>query len=113
MKEQKIDAARKLDKNDNTLLQVKTDWICEYSGKALQEHNIRSYYPYSDRKVYFTSEDMKAIKTVAPPGLTLLGFKPVDAILPEYNIKNPYFLYPDEDAYPGSNAAFLYVGGAS
>ncbi len=49
---------------------------------------------------------MKSIKKFGPPGLKLLGFKPLDRLKPYMYIKPGSFLYPDEKLVEGSTTMF-------
>lgn len=86
----------------------------------LYYHLDSFYYPFGKShcfcfsglfpsQIVFTDDEMRQIRSFGDAGLTLLGFKPIDSVYLHHNIKNPYFLYPDDYAYPGSNIAFVYV----
>ena len=47
------------------------------------------------------------MKRFGPAGVTILGFKPLEALKPWQNIKSAYFMFPDEALYKGSTKAFL------
>ena len=49
---------------------------------------------------------MNQIKSIEPPGITLIGFKPKSVIKPYHNIRTSYFLYPDEEHVSGSSQFF-------
>ncbi|CAM9986919.1 unnamed protein product, partial [Hapterophycus canaliculatus] len=40
-------------------------------------------------------------------GLTLLGFRPNATLRPDFNVRSPYFIYPDEESTVGSAKAFI------
>jgi ATP-dependent DNA helicase 2 subunit 1 len=54
----------------------------------------------------FTDDEMKTIKYIGEPSLVLLGFKPTARIKAQFNVKAPYFIYPDDGNIKGSTAAF-------
>lgn len=39
---------------------------------------------------------MKKVVIMEEPGLTLMGFKSIDSIKPNYNLRESYFIYPNE-----------------
>ena len=45
---------------------------------------------------------MSKIKTLDSPGIKLLGFKSINSIKPYYNIRESYFIYPNENISNGS-----------
>ena len=49
---------------------------------------------------------MNKIKSIEPPGITLVGFKPKSLIKSYHNIRTSYFLYPDEEHIAGSQQFF-------
>jgi ATP-dependent DNA helicase 2 subunit 1 len=95
-----------LDPSTNDQLQCVTKWVCDATGAVLEDHQFKTYYPYADEKVFFTKDEMNTIKDLGPPGLTLMGFKSRRKLKSYHNIKNPYFLYPDESQIQGSTRAF-------
>lgn len=42
-----------------------------------------------------------SLKGLYPKGLTLLGFRPNATLRPDYNVRSPYFIYPDEESTVG------------
>lgn len=103
-----------LDAGTNERVSIETKWICEFSGQILQPHEIRKYYPYSTENVLFTDEELKEIKSISisdqvsasSPGITLIGFKSYESLLPYHNIRPPYFIIPDETTVVGSTLVF-------
>lgn len=46
------------------------------------------------------------LKALYPKGLTLLCFKPLQSLRPDFNVRSPYFVYPDEESTTGQVHAF-------
>lgn len=42
-----------------------------------------------------------ALKALYPKGITLLGFRSMETLRPDFNVRSPYFLYPDEESTAG------------
>jgi ATP-dependent DNA helicase 2 subunit 1 len=75
-------------------------------GEVLYDQQIGTYFPLGGEKVKLTKEDVKKIKSIERPGITLLGFKPRHLIKPYHNFRTSYFLYPDEEHVSGSSQFF-------
>ncbi len=95
-----------LDARNNHPLTTQTRWLSCDSGAHLEEREMRKVYPYGGDYVGIDVEELKTIKYFGEPGLTLMGFKDLSAIKIYYNIKVPYFMYPDEADTKGSATAF-------
>lgn len=100
------DAPCTLHSTDNQPLKTITTWVCPTTGTVLKDYEMIKFYPYGGEKVVFTDDEMKTIKTFGPPGLELMGFKPMSRLKVYYNIKAPYFVYPDDESIGGSSAGF-------
>ena len=50
-------------------------------------------------KILFNKDEIEKIKTFDKPSLKLVGFKPIDSLKPYHNIKNSYFICPDDEVY--------------
>ena len=50
----------------------------------------------------FEKEEILQIKQMGPPGLALLGFKPLSNLKLYHNIRHSYFAYPDDEIIKGS-----------
>ncbi|KZT40467.1 Ku DNA-binding complex, Ku70 subunit [Sistotremastrum suecicum HHB10207 ss-3] len=58
-------------------------------------------------KVFYTAEEVKELRTMGmQPQIKLLGFKDLDQLATEDNVKHSMFMYPDEKAYSGSTRTF-------
>jgi ATP-dependent DNA helicase 2 subunit 1 len=80
---------------DHQRLKIASKWICQATGTLLMPSQMRYYHEYGDSKVFFTKDELAAIKTFGKPGLHLIGFKPQSS-LSLLNIKSSFFIYPDE-----------------
>jgi ATP-dependent DNA helicase 2 subunit 1 len=92
-----------VDARTNKSLNTITQLICKETGGILYQNQIGTFQPYGNVKVPFTKDEMKQIKTMDTPGIKLMGFKSFDSIKPYYNIRESYFLYPDESLTTGSS----------
>jgi len=85
-----------VDGKTNKNLNVVNHAICKETGSVLYQNQIGTYQEYGGSKVIFSKDDMKKIKTMDDPGLKLMGFKDASFIKPYHNIRESYFLYPNE-----------------
>ncbi|KAG0267084.1 X-ray repair cross-complementing protein 6 [Mortierella polycephala] len=87
-------------------VQTVTSWVCADTTQYLTPADLKYYWEFGGVKVIFTKEEVAKMKTMGPPGLALIGFKPTSAIPMHHNINHAMFLYPDEKSYEGSTRAF-------
>ncbi|KAF9196946.1 X-ray repair cross-complementing protein 6 [Haplosporangium sp. Z 11] len=87
-------------------VQTVTSWVCADTTQYLTPADLKYYWEFGGVKVIFTKEEVAKMKTMGPPGLALIGFKPTSAIPMHHNINHAVFLYPDEKSYEGSTRAF-------
>lgn len=76
-------------------------------GDLLIPSDIKKGIMYGGRNILFEEDELKKIKDFGTPGVQLLGFKPVEALLSHHHIGPSSFLYPDEDSTEGSSRLFL------
>ena len=92
-----------VDAKTNKLLKIATSLICKDTGSELYPEQVGTYHLYGNKKIPFTKEEMNKIKFLEEPGIKLMGFKSIERIKPYYNIRESYFIYPNE----------IYSNGAS
>lgn len=76
------------------------------NGEIVMPSNIAKYQEIAGRKIYFSPPELKEMKVLAPPGLHLMGFKPLHCFKQYQHLKPGHFVYPDEQAYRGSVRIF-------
>ena len=91
-----------IDAKSNKLLNSKNIITCKDTGTNLYPNQIGTYELYGNKKIKFSKEEMSKIKTLDSPGIKLLGFKSINSIKPYYNIRESYFIYPNENISNGS-----------
>ena len=91
-----------IDAKTNKILKNADSHRCKDSGAILYPEQIGTYQLYGNKKVIFSKDEMKKIKLLQQPGITLLGFKNIENIKPYYNIRESYFVYPNEIFSEGS-----------
>ena len=85
-----------VDAKTNKLLKSATSIICKDTGSELYPEQVGTYQLYGNKKIIFSKEDMSKIKFLEEPGMKLMGFKPIESIKPYYNLRESYFIYPNE-----------------
>ena len=75
-----------VDAKTNKLLKSVTSLICKDTGGELYPEQVGTYQLYGNKKIIFTKEEMNKIK-----------------FLPYYNIRESYFIYPNELYSNGSS----------
>ena len=92
-----------VDAKTNKLLKSVTSLICKDTGGELYPEQVGTYQLYGNKKIIFTKEEMNKIKYLEEPGMKLMGFKSIERIKPYYNIRESYFIYPNELYSNGSS----------
>ena len=85
-----------VDAKTNKLLKGVNSVICKDTGGELYPEQVGTYQLYGNKKIPFTKEEMNKIKFLEEPGMKLMGFKSIDSIKPYYNVRESYFIYPNE-----------------
>lgn len=57
-------------------------------------------------KITFTVDEVTNMKQMLPPGIRLLGFKPMSKVSLVNHLRSSLFLYPDENSISGSTTLF-------
>ncbi len=95
-----------IDARNNKTLSTVNQIMCIETGETLFPHQIGTFHEYGGKKIQFTKEDMKQIKTFDSPGIKLMGFKSLSSIKPFYNIRESCFIYPNENMTSGASQLF-------
>ena len=91
-----------IDAKSNKLLTSVNQLTCKDTGGNLYPNQIGTFQLYGNKKVIFTKDEMTKIKSLDEPGIKLMGFKSINSIKPYYNVRESYFLYPNETLSSGS-----------
>ena len=86
----------------NSLLKAQATPRSKETNEILYPEKIGTYIYYANKKIKFSKDEMKKIKIMEAPGMTLMGFKSIDSIKPYYNMRESYFIYPNEAISKGS-----------
>jgi len=97
-----------LDGTCNERIEPQTKMICNVTGSFLDEYDVRTYQEVGghSERAYLTKGEMTAMKSWGTaPGIVVLGFVATSWLKPWYQLRPPYFLYPDEPKVKGSTVA--------
>lgn len=73
------------------------------TGDIVNSRQIETFHEFGKTKITFSYNDVKKIKTIEPPSLSIIGFKSNNFLKTYYNVKNSYFIYPNEYYSVGSS----------
>lgn len=59
---------------------------------------------YGRKQIVMERDEVDAIKKFEPPGLHLIGFKPMEMLKVHHHIRPAVFVYPEEDVVKGRGA---------
>lgn len=76
------------------------------NGEVLMPGDIAKCQEYGGKKALFDLSELKQMKAMAPPGLQLLGFKPLERLRAQHHVRPSHFVYPDEGTIRGSTRLF-------
>lgn len=88
--------------------QVVTDEENEtgFVSQPLLPGNQRKTQHIGGEKITFTVDEVTNMKQMLPPGIRLLGFKPMSKVSLVNHLRSSLFLYPDENSISGSTTLF-------
>ncbi|CAN7937241.1 unnamed protein product, partial [Ixodes hexagonus] len=96
----------RLAKNNNEELLSRRLTYAQDNGEVLMPGDISKYQEYGGKKALFDLSELKQMKAMAPPGLQLLGFKPLDRLKAQHHVRPSHFVYPDDGTVRGSTRLF-------
>ncbi|KAL6752157.1 SPOC like C-terminal domain-containing protein [Haematococcus lacustris] len=78
--------------------------VRQVAAKAFVAHGSKTCPSDRFPKVVLQQQEIQELKRMKPPGLVLLGTKPLDCLKDHYNVTHSTFLRPKEQAVAGSTA---------
>ena len=94
-----------MDAITNKVLKSVITMKCKDIGDELYPEQIGNYLLYANKKIIF-SKEMKKIKMMEDPEITLMGFKSISSIKLYNNVRERYFIYPNE-SYPNGSGKLI------
>ncbi|XP_064011206.1 X-ray repair cross-complementing protein 6 isoform X1 [Pogoniulus pusillus] len=97
----------KLYRETNEPVKTKTRTFNAKTGSLLLPSDTKRAQTYGNRQIVLEKEETEEIKQFDPPGLFLIGFKPLSMLKPHHHIKPSQFIYPEESLVSGFHVVFL------
>lgn len=95
-----------LDSVTNLPLKSERSFICADTGALFQEPPKR-FHPYRSENVMFSTDELSQIKKVSNGQLRLLGFKPLECLKDNHNLRPSTFIFPSDEEIVGSTRIFI------
>ncbi|KFQ27941.1 X-ray repair cross-complementing protein 5, partial [Mesitornis unicolor] len=96
----------KLYRGTNDPVKTKTRTFSAKTGSLLLPSDTKRAQTYGNRQIVLEKEETEELKRFDPPGLFLIGFKPLSMLKPHHHIKPSQFIYPEESLVSGSTTLF-------
>lgn len=111
----KIPSSVKIWRNTNELVVAKRTYMIEEFNEDTNEMEFTHRIMPGDlfkcqeiggKEVIFKPEEITRMNSLVPPGIRVLGFKPLDNLQERYFVKKVAFLYPADNRIKGSAKLF-------
>ncbi|KFV68842.1 X-ray repair cross-complementing protein 5, partial [Dryobates pubescens] len=96
----------KLYRETNEPVKTKTRTFSSQTGSLLLPSDTKRAQTYGNRQIVLEKEETEELKQFDPPGLFLIGFKPLSMLKHHHHIKHSQFIYPEESLVSGSTTLF-------
>ncbi|KAK5850509.1 hypothetical protein PBY51_001384 [Eleginops maclovinus] len=96
----------KLYRESNEQVRSKTRMFHTQTGSLLLPSEIKKAQVYGKKQIVMEKDEVDAMKKFEDPGMTLIGFKPMEKLQLHHHIRPATFLYPEEDEVKGSACLF-------
>lgn len=101
-----IPSIMKLDRRSNEPLKSVVQTYNTETGERLLKSDLNKCVDVGNKNITFSTEEMNKLQMSGKRGLTLLGFKSLAYLQPEHHLKEPSFIYPNEEIVRGSKTVF-------
>lgn len=105
----------KMLRDSNKIVAGRMCWKAGHYDEERQENvfdrillpgELKKYQEFGGQKILFSADELSRLKGLIPPGMRLLGFKPMTTLPDRCYIRGTQFLYPNEKAIRGSACLF-------
>ncbi|XP_067998664.1 X-ray repair cross-complementing protein 6 isoform X2 [Melanerpes formicivorus] len=96
----------KLYRETNEPVKTKTRTFSSQTGSLLLPSDTKRAQTYGNRQIVLEKEETEELKRFDPPGLFLIGFKPLSMLKHHHHIRLSQFIYPEESLISGSTTLF-------
>lgn len=101
-----IPSIMKLDRRSNEPLKSVVQTYNTETGERLLKSDLNKCVDVGKKSISFNTEEMNKLQMSGKRGLTLLGFKSLAYLQPEHHLKEPSFIYPNDEDIKGSKNLF-------
>ncbi|KAA8916151.1 hypothetical protein TRICI_001700 [Trichomonascus ciferrii] len=91
---------------ESKLVHTESQPVNTASGRIVDKEEIRRGYKFGDRLITLTPDQHERIREIDAPVIRIVGFKPLEAVRPRYNLTHPRLIYPTDTQLAGSVRAF-------
>lgn len=102
----RVPSAVHLEREKNEEVATKTSYFNEETGEKLLPSDMTKFQTYGGKRIALDFDEVEQLRRLQPAGMTLLGFKPISSLKPEYHYRTSQFIYPDEKSVKGSTRVF-------
>uniref|UniRef100_A0A8D0C2D6 X-ray repair cross complementing 6 n=1 Tax=Salvator merianae TaxID=96440 RepID=A0A8D0C2D6_SALMN len=96
----------RLYRETNEPVKTKTRTFNRETGSLLLPSDTKKAQIYGNRQIVLEKEETEELKKFDPPGLYLIGFKPLMMLKRYHHIRPAQFIYPEESLISGSTTLF-------
>ncbi|XP_037611359.1 X-ray repair cross-complementing protein 6 isoform X2 [Sebastes umbrosus] len=96
----------RLYRETNEPVRSKTRIFHTQTGSLLLPSEIKKSQTYGKKQIVMERDEVDAIKKFEDPGMSLIGFKPMEKLKRHHHIRPAVFLYPEEEEVKGSACLF-------
>lgn len=76
------------------------------TARSIEKVEIKKAFKFGGEQIFFTPEEVLALRHFGDPGIRIIGFKPLSMLPVWANLRPSTFIYPSEDDYVGSTRVF-------
>ncbi len=102
----RIPSIMKLDRRTNEPMKNERQTYNAETGERLLRTDLSKYVEIGNKRIHFSVDEMKNLRLKIKPGITLLGFKSLLSLTPEYYFRPSTFIFPTDEKTKGCTLLF-------
>uniref|UniRef100_F1KX68 ATP-dependent DNA helicase 2 subunit 1 n=1 Tax=Ascaris suum TaxID=6253 RepID=F1KX68_ASCSU len=105
---EKVPSAVALDAESNEVVQRSFTYAKKQTGEEIPlfDKEITRRQEVGGAQVNMTAEEIEKLRRLTPPGLLLLGFKPISSLKLSHHVRSSQYVYPMESQITGSTRLY-------
>ncbi|XP_075890908.1 X-ray repair cross-complementing protein 6 [Nelusetta ayraudi] len=96
----------RLYRETNKSVRSKTRTFHTETGSLLLPSDIKKAQTYGGKQIVMEEDEVNFVKKFEDPGMSLIGFKPMEKLKIHHHVRQSCFLYPEEGEVKGSSCLF-------